>query len=226
MDFSFLSQYYKFFLSGTKNTIIISIFTVFLGVIFGIFLALMKLSKNKILKFTASTYIEFVRGTPILVQLFIIYYGLPMLGIPLPKIPGMGSEASDILAGIITLSINSTAYVAEIIRSGIQSIDKGQMEAASSLGISNKIAMRYVIIPQAFKNILPALGNEFITIIKESSIVSIIGVPELMYNTDTIRGNTFKPFAPLIVAAFIYFILTFTLSKLLNLFERRMSNHD
>lgn len=226
MDLSFLSQYYGFFLTGVKNTVLISIFTVFLGVIFGIFIALMRLSNNKILKAISGAYIEFVRGTPIMVQLFIVYYGLPSIGIPLPTIPGMGSEASDILAGIITLSINSTAYVAEIIRGGINSVNKGQMEAARSLGLTNSMAMKNVIIPQAFKNILPSLGNEFITVIKESSIVSIIGVPELMYNADTVRGNTFKAFAPLLVAAVLYFLLTFTLSKILKIFERRMATSD
>lgn len=226
MDLLFLSQYYKFFLTGLKNTIIISIFTVLLAIIFGIIFALMKLSNKKILKTIAGIYIEFIRGTPIMVQLFIIYYGLPSIGIPLPKLPGMGSEATDILAGIITLSINSTAYVAEIIRGGIQSVNKGQMEAARSLGLTNAMSMRYVIIPQALKNILPALGNEFITVIKESSIVSIIGVPEIMFNADTIRGNTFKPFAPLLIAAGLYFVLTFTLSKILKAFERRLATSD
>ncbi|WP_133628420.1 amino acid ABC transporter permease [Fonticella tunisiensis] len=213
MDFTFLNKYYMFFINGTKNTIIISIFTVLIGVILGTFLALMKLSKNKILKSIASSYIEFIRGTPVMVQMFIIYYGMN-LGLP------------DYVAGIVTLSINSSAYVAEIIRAGIQAVDKGQMEAARSLGMSHKMAMRYIIIPQAFKNILPALGNEFITVIKESSIVSVIGIPELMYNADTVRGNTFMPFAPLIVAAFIYFVLTFTLSKVVGRVERRMRAGD
>ncbi|TDT56469.1 amino acid ABC transporter membrane protein (PAAT family) [Fonticella tunisiensis] len=213
IDFTFLNKYYMFFINGTKNTIIISIFTVLIGVILGTFLALMKLSKNKILKSIASSYIEFIRGTPVMVQMFIIYYGMN-LGLP------------DYVAGIVTLSINSSAYVAEIIRAGIQAVDKGQMEAARSLGMSHKMAMRYIIIPQAFKNILPALGNEFITVIKESSIVSVIGIPELMYNADTVRGNTFMPFAPLIVAAFIYFVLTFTLSKVVGRVERRMRAGD
>ncbi len=227
MDFSFLSKYYSFFISGAKYTIILAFFTVVIGTILGLLLSLMKLSKNKILKYIAVSYIEFIRGgTPVLVQLYIIYYGLPTIGIKFPEVPILGSNFPDFFAGILALSINSGAYVAEIIRAGIQAVDKGQMEAARSLGMSESMAMKNVIIPQAFKNILPALGNEFITIIKESSIVSIIGIHELMYNADTVRGNIFRPFEPLIVAAVMYFILTFTLSKLLGVAERRMRVSD
>ncbi|AUM99359.1 arginine ABC transporter permease [Clostridium botulinum] len=226
MDFSFLSKYYSFFINGAKYTIILAFFTVVIGTILGLLLSLMKLSKNKILKYIAVSYIEFIRGTPVLVQLYIIYYGLPTIGIKFPEVPILGSNFPDFFAGILALSINSGAYVAEIIRAGIQAVDKGQMEAARSLGMSESMAMRNVIIPQAFKNILPALGNEFITIIKESSIVSIIGIHELMYNADTVRGNIFRPFEPLLVAALMYFILTFTLSKLLGVAERRMRVSD
>lgn len=216
MDFSFLPKYYLFFLNGAKYTILLAFFTVIFGSIIGLFLSLMKLSKYRPLKFLASVYIEFVRGTPILVQLYIVYYGLPALGIRLP----------DMLAGIITLSINSGSYVAEIIRAGISAVDRGQTEAARSLGMSPIMTMRYIVIPQAFKNILPALGNEFITIIKESSIVSIIGISELMYNADTVRGNTALPFEPLIIAAIMYFIMTFSLSKVIGTFERRLKVSD
>ncbi|OPJ57020.1 amino acid ABC transporter permease [Alkalithermobacter paradoxus] len=226
MDFSFLSRYYMFFLEGSKNTIFIAAFTVLFGVILGTFLALMRISNNKALSLLATSYVEFIRGTPLLVQLYIIYYGLPKLGVDFGAIPIVGTYYGDFLAGIVTLSLNSSAYVAEIIRAGIQAIDKGQMEAARSLGLNHNYAMRYVIIPQAFKNILPALGNEFIVIIKESSIVSIIGIQDLMYKADTVRGNTFQPFEPLIVAALIYFIMTFTLSKLLGKLERRMKVSD
>ncbi|HCL4445839.1 arginine ABC transporter permease [Clostridium botulinum] len=226
MDFSFLSKYYSFFTNGAKYTIILAFFTVVIGSVLGLLLSLMKLSKNKILKYIAVSYIEFIRGTPVLVQLYIIYYGLPTIGIKFPEVPILGSNFPDFFAGILALSINSGAYVAEIIRAGIQAVDKGQMEAARSLGMSESMAMKNVIIPQAFKNILPALGNEFITIIKESSIVSIIGIHELMYNADTVRGNIFRPFEPLLVAAVMYFILTFTLSKLLGVAERRMRVSD
>lgn len=216
MDFSFLSKYYLFFIDGARFTILLAFFTVLIGSVLGILLALMRLSNKKILNVIAATYIEFIRGTPILVQLYIVFYGLPNIGVTLP----------DTVAGIIALSVNSAAYIAEIVRAGIQAVDKGQMEAARSIGMSHVMGMRFIIIPQAIKNILPALGNEFITVIKESSIASIIGIHELMYNADTVRGNIFRPFEPLIVAAFMYFILTFSLSKLVGAFERRMKTSD
>lgn len=216
MDFSFLSQYGPFFLEGAKLTLILAFFTVLFGSIIGLFLSLMRLSNSKILKTVSTIYVEFIRGTPMLVQIFIIYYSLPSIGIELP----------DMVAGILALSINSGAYVSEIIRAGIQAVDKGQMEASRSLGMRYGQTMLHIIIPQAFKNILPALGNEFIVVIKESSIVSMIGLHDLMYNANIVRGNIFKPFEPLLVAALIYFIMTFILSKLLGLLERRMKAYD
>jgi len=217
LDLEFLQKYYKFFLTGTLNTLLISFFGVIFGVVIGVFLALMKMSRFRLLSKISTAYIEVIRGTPLMVQLFIIYIGLPKVtGIPFP----------DMTLGIIAVSLNSAAYVAEVIRAGIQSVDKGQMEAARSLGMPYNMAMRYIIIPQALKNILPALGNEFIVLVKESAIVSVIGVPELMYRADTVRGISYKPFAPLIVAAAIYFIITFTLSKLVAKLERRLSTGD
>ena len=216
MNFSFLPKYYMFYVVGMRNTLFLALFTVLLGVILGTFISLMRLSSKKLIKFIATAYIEFIRGTPVLIQLYIIFYSLPKIGIVLP----------DFVAAIVTLSINSAAYVAEIIRAGIQAVDKGQMEAARSLGLSHGNSMRYIIIPQAIKNILPALGNEFITVIKESSIVSFVGIAELSYNADTIRGITFIPFEPLIIAALLYFVMTFSLSKLIGHFERRMKTSD
>lgn len=217
MDLSFLSKYYMFYLDGAKFTIVLAFFTVLFGVMIGVVLALMKISDNKPLNLISTAYIEFIRGTPLMVQLYIIYFGLPSL---------TDFHLPDMTAGILALSINSGAYVAEIIRAGIQAVDKGQMEAARSLGLTKGMAMRYIIIPQAIKNILPALGNEFIVVIKESSIVSIIGIHELMYNADTVRGNTYKAFAPLIVAAIMYFVMTFALSKVMSRFERRLKTSD
>jgi His/Glu/Gln/Arg/opine family amino acid ABC transporter permease subunit len=217
VDFSYLQKYYGFFLNGTMMTLLISFFGVIFGVLLGVVFALMKLSKNILMKSFSAAYIEVVRGTPIMVQMFIVYYGLPRL---------VRMDFEDLTLGIIAVSLNSAAYVAEIIRAGILSIDKGQMEAARSLGMSHRLAMTNIIIPQAFKNILPALGNEFITLIKESAIVSIIGIHDLMYNTDTVRGNTFRPFSPLVVAAAIYFTITFSLSKLLGIMERRLRAGD
>lgn len=226
MDFSFMLEYYPFFINGAKNTILLALFAVLFGVIIGLFLALMRLSKNPVLKAISTSYIEFIRGTPVLVQIFIIYYGLGRIGIQFPNIPFIENllniEFPDFMAGIITLGINSGAYVAEIIRAGIQAVDKGQMEAARSLGMTHFMSMKYIIIPQAFRNILPALGNEFIVVIKESAIVSVIGISELMYNAQTIRGIKYQPMEPLIVAAVIYFIITFALSKALGRVERRL----
>jgi polar amino acid transport system permease protein len=226
LDFSFLKDYYSFFLNGAKFTLLLAAFTVVLGVIFGTFWALLKISKNKFLRFLASAYIEFIRGTPLLVQLYIIFYGLPLMGINFPEIKMFGDGFPRLMAGVIAMSVNSAAYVAEIIRAGIQAVDKGQMEAARSLGMPHWMSMSNIILPQAIRNILPALGNEFVVVIKESSIVSIIGIGELMFNADTVRGNTYKPFEPLIVAAVMYFCMTFPLSKLLSYAERRMRSGD
>lgn len=198
-------------------TLAISFFGVIFGTIVGVLLSLMKLSNSKIVKFISSTYIEIVRGTPLLVQIYLVYYGLPMV---------LPFDLGRMTLGTIAVLLNSAAYVAEIIRAGIQSIDIGQMEAARSLGMTKSMAMRYIIIPQAFKNILPALGNEFIVLVKESAILSVIGIHDLMYNADTLRGITYRPFIPLIYAAIIYFIITFTLSKLLGLVERRLAASD
>jgi len=213
----FITKYNSYFVKGTSTTLLVSFFGVIFGSLVGVLLSLLKLSKNKIARVVSTTYIEIVRGTPLLLQIYLVYYGLPML-LPLPD--------SRIFLGTLAVLLNSAAYVAEIIRAGIQSIDKGQMEAARSLGMSKGLSMRYIIIPQAFKNILPALGNEFIVLIKESAIISVIAIPDLMYNADTLRGITYKPFLPLIIAGVIYFIITFTLSKLLGILERRLAASD
>ena len=221
MDFSFLSEYYPYFISGTINTIIIAILTVLFGVILGTVLALLKISNSKILRAIASAYIEFIRGTPLLVQIYIIFYMISF-----PDFTLFGLEMARFIPGVIALSVNSAAYVAEIIRAGIQAVDKGQMEASRSLGFTKGQAMKYVVLPQAVKNILPALGNEFVVVIKESSIVSIIGIAELMMSANIIRGAIYRPFEPLLVVAVIYFALTFTLTRVLGVAERRMNKDD
>jgi polar amino acid transport system permease protein len=213
----FFIENYSYFLKGTSVTLLISLFGVLFGTIVGIVLALMKLSNKKVLNIISSAYIEIVRGTPLILQIFLVYHGLPKL-IPMPS--------SRIVLGTVAVFLNSAAYVAEIIRAGIQSIDKGQTEAARSLGMPEAMTMKTIIIPQAFKNILPALGNEFIVLIKESAIISVIGVQDLMYNADTLRGTTFRPFAPLIFAGIIYFIITFSISKVLGNLERRLGAGD
>ncbi|MDD6770041.1 MAG: amino acid ABC transporter permease [Inconstantimicrobium porci] len=216
MSFEFMKDYYPFFLKGAGITIVIAFFAVIFGTVLGLLLSLMKLSENKILRFIAGAYIEFVRGTPSLVQIWIVYLGLSNIGLNLP----------DLVTGIIALSLNSGAYVAEIIRAGIGAVDTGQMEAARSLGMKKSMAMREIIIPQALKNILPALGNEFIAVIKESAIVSIIGVGELMFNAQTVGGTLYNGLPPLYVAAAIYFVITFSLSRGLAKLERRLKKSD
>lgn len=216
-DGSFFSKYGTFFIQGIGGTIVISLIGVLLGSLFGGILAFMKLSKDIIARTISWIYIEFIRGTPLLVQVFLVYFGTTAV---------LGIDLSAFICGAIALVINCAAYIAEIIRAGIKAVDKGQMEAARSLGLSHSQAMNKVIMPQAIKKILPALGNEFITVIKESSIVSVIGVSELMFNAQVVQGASFDPFTPLLIAAVVYFILTFGLSRVMNVFERRMSVSD
>lgn len=208
--------------SGVKFTLIISIATIFLGLIFGTLMAFMKMSKFRLLRVIANIYVEFIRGTPVLVQIFIVFYGLPMIGIHIPEIMIGGYDLSRLVSGIFALTINTTAYVCEIVRGGIQSIEIGQTEGALALGFTNAKTMFYIILPQAFKNILPAMCNEFITIIKTSSQVSVIGIAELMYVADTIRGISFRPMSPLIIVALIYFVITFFFSTILKIVEKKL----
>ncbi|HDL4586415.1 TPA: ABC transporter permease subunit [Staphylococcus aureus] len=216
-DSGFISKYGSFFLKGIKITILISLIGVALGSILGAFVALMKLSKIKIISWIASIYIEILRGTPMLVQVFIVFFGITA---------ALGLDISALVGGTIALVINSSAYIAEIIRAGINAVDKGQMEAARSLGLNYRQTMKSVIMPQAIKNILPALGNEFVTLIKESSIVSTIGVGEIMFNAQVVQGISFDPFTPLIVAAALYFVLTFVLTRIMNMIEGRLNASD
>ncbi|HCY8515714.1 TPA: ABC transporter permease subunit [Staphylococcus aureus] len=216
-DSGFISKYGSFFLKGIKITILISLIGVALGSILGAFVALMKLSKIKIISWIASIYIEILRGTPMLVQVFIVFFGITA---------ALGLDISALVCGTIALVINSSAYIAEIIRAGINAVDKGQMEAARSLGLNYRQTMKSVIMPQAIKNILPALGNEFVILIKESSIVSTIGVGEIMFNAQVVQGISFDPFTPLLVAAALYFVLTFVLTRIMNMIEGRLNASD
>lgn len=216
MKFEFLAKYWPFYVEGLKITVIFAILTVIFGTILGVAIALMKLSKSKVLRGFAVSYINFIRGTPILIQIYIVFFGLYSFGINL-------TESN---AGVAALAINSGAYVAEIVRAGIEAVDKGQIEAARSLGLTQAATTRLVVLPQAIKNILPALCNEFIVVTKNTSMLSIIGIHDLMYNTDTIRGNTFLAFEPLIIAAIIYFTISYILTKLVGLLERRLKASD
>lgn len=217
-------KYYPFFFEGVKNTLIIAAMSVVFGLILGIFMAMMKMSSIKILKWFATAYVEFIRGTPLLVQLMFIFYGLPMVGITFPDVSFI-PNFSRFMAGVIAMSLNSCAYIAEVIRSGIQAVDAGQMEAARSIGFRYGDSMKLVILPQAVKNILPALGNEFVTVIKESSIVSVIGIADLMFRTNGVIALTYLYLPGLAITACLYFVLTFISSRLIAALEKRMK-HD
>ncbi|MBS7131223.1 MULTISPECIES: amino acid ABC transporter permease [Clostridium] len=229
LSFTFLEKYYPVFLEGIKWTISIALVTVIMGVILGSILCLMKTVKVKffniriieslltaILRIVSNVYVEIIRGTPLLLQIYLVFFGLPALGVK------FGAFTSCVIA----LSLNSAAYVSEIIRAGIEAVDKGQMEAARSLGMTEAKGMIYIVIPQAIKNILPAIGNEFVAVIKESSMASTIGVAEIMYAVNVVKGATWKSFEPLIVAAVCYFTITFTLGRLLGILERRLKASD
>ena len=219
-------EYIDLIKQGMICTLSLSALTVLFGFILALFLAICRLSNIKIAKFLATVYVEVLRATPLLVQLFIVYNVL-LAGVSLPKFRMLGFIRFErFLPGVIALSLNSGAYLSEIIRSGIQSIDGGQTEAARSLGMTQWQNMKLIVLPQAIKNILPAIANEFVTIIKESSICYTIGVQEIMYGVNSIKGATFSIGEPLIIAAVVYFCLTFPTSKIIAYFERRMSRGD
>ncbi len=208
-------KYWPLFLEGATTTVLLSFFSVIVGVGCGTLMALARLSSNKFLSKAAKVYIDIIRGTPLLVQLYLVYFGLATV-----------LDLNDFVSGVIAVSVNTTAYIAEIIRSGIQSVDKGQMEAARSMGMPKRMAMRQIIFPQAMKNILPAIGNEFATLIKETSIVSLIGIHDLMYSSDTVRGATFTVFIPLLMTAFLYFVMTTTIAFFMDKLERKLQASD
>lgn len=200
-------------LQGAKLTVQLTSIAVFFGIILGTIAGMIRLSKGP-LRLAAASYIDIIRGTPLLVQTFLIFYGLPsLISRPIPAYT----------AAVLALSINSGAYVGEIVRAGIQSIDKGQWEAAASLGLSGSQTMGLIILPQAFRRILPPLGNEFIALLKDSSLVSIIALEELVRKGQIIIGRTFRPFEVWLAVAIIYFVMTFIVSRLVNVVERKVT---
>ena len=222
LDFSFIAEYMPYYFKGIKYTLLISFVAVLFGAIFGSILFYMKSSnfriwKIKPLKILAVAYIEIIRGTPMILQIFIVYAGAE---------PFLGIDLTALQSAFIAIALNSAAYVSEIVRAGIDAVDKGQMEAARSLGMKKSTAMILIVAPQAIRNILPAIGNEFVTVIKESSMASVVGVGELMYAAKIVQGSTYRSLEPLIVAAGFYFILTFTLGRVISLIERRMKVSD
>lgn len=221
MDFSFVNDYYLSYLQGAGVTVLLSFLALLFGFIVGLVACVCKISKNIILRWIANIYIEVIRDTPLLVQVMIIAFGFPMiLGVKYPTMFGYDDTFTGV---VIALILNSGAYIAEILRSGISSVDKGQMEASRSLGLTYLQSMRYIIVPQAVKNILPALANEFISLVKESAIVAFVGVTDIMFVANSVKNSTYNGFGPYLFAALIYFVITFTLSKLVGLLEKKMT---
>jgi polar amino acid transport system permease protein len=252
-NFPKIAPYAKLFWQGMAVTVLLSMFTVAIGFVLALILSSMRMSKfyplaflgldkeghqrergfgvtlgkfNPI-AFLATAYVEILRATPVIVQVAIIYYGVFGALIQLPSFTFLGFiKFERFFPGVVALGMNSGAYLCEIMRSGIQSIDGGQTEAARSLGMSQGLTMRYIILPQAIKNILPAIANEFVVIIKESAITYTIGVQDIMSAVNAVRGATFIIIEPLLVATAIYFCLCFPTSKVIAYFERRMSRGD
>ena len=211
---------WKYIVDGLKITLIVTIFAVLIGVLLGFLIAIVrtthdKTGKLKILNAICKVYLTVIRGTPVVVQLMIIYFII------------FGSvDISKVLVAIIAFGINSGAYVAEIFRSGIMSIDNGQFEAGRSLGLNYAQTMMYIIMPQAFKNVLPTLCNEFISLLKETSVSGYIALQDLTKGGDIIRCRTYDAFMPLIAVALIYLAMVMIFTKLVSLLERRLRNSD
>ena len=199
---------------GAGITIQITAISVGLGLIIGMFVGIARICNVKVLRALATVYIDFLRGTPLLVQVFLIYFALPMV---------VGQRVDPFIAAITACGINSGAYIAEIFRAGIQAIDEGQMEAGRSLGMSWVQTMRYIIVPQAFKNVIPPLGNEFIALLKDSSLVSVIGFEELTRRGQLIIARTYGSLEIWITVALIYLVMTLTISRLVSYMEKRLA---
>ncbi|HIS97020.1 MAG TPA: amino acid ABC transporter permease [Candidatus Scatomorpha pullistercoris] len=216
-------SYWQLFLQGVVCTVLLSALAVFFGFIIALILALMRMGRIPPLRWLATAYVELFRATPMVVQVWIVYFvASELLNLPRYMIFGV-IRFERFLPGVIALSLNSGAYLCEIIRSGIGSIPIGQTEAARSLGLPGGKTMRLIVLPQAMKNILPALANEFVTIIKESSITYVIGVQEIMSAANSVKGATYRALEGLVVAAGLYFCLCFPTSKIIAHFERKMS---
>ena len=216
-DFSLIWNSLPLLLAGAGVTIEITAIAVGLGFILGLITSVCRLSSVKILRGIAICYVNIIRGTPMLVQIFLIYFALPMV---------IGERINPFVAAVAACFINSGAYVSEIFRAGIQSVDKGQMEAGRSLGLSWMQTMRYVILPQAFKHVIPPLGNEFISMTKETSLVSVIGFEELTRRGQLIIAKTYGSFEIWLTVAAIYLVLTLSIARLVSYLERRFATDD
>jgi polar amino acid transport system permease protein len=216
-DIDLVLRSFPLLLMGAGVTIQVTVLSVGFGLLIGMFVGIARLSTTWIVKMLATIYVDFIRGTPLLVQIFIIYFALPIV---------VGQRIDPFIAAITACSVNSGAYVAEIFRGGIQSIDQGQMEAGRSLGMTWAQTMRFIILPQAFKRIIPPLGNEFIAMLKDSSLVSVIGFEELTRRGQLIIARTYGSFEIWLTVAFIYLVMTLTIARLVDYLERRYKIDD
>ncbi len=210
-DFSIIMEYLPYFPKAALITLEVTALGILLGLVFGLITAFLRISKYKIIQYPARIYIFLVRGTPLLLQLFLIYYGMANI-IQIPPFP----------SAVIALGFHNGAYIGEIFRGAIQSISRGQMEAARSIGMSYSLAMRRIILPQAFKRAIPPLGNQFIIALKDSSLASTITVPELLLKARQFGSSTFRYMEMLIAAAFFYIILTTIFTSLVRLIENKL----
>lgn len=204
-----------FLLKATSITLFLAVVSMAIGLVLGLFTALMRISKNALLYRIASVYVSAIRGTPLLVQIYLVYFGLPQIGI----------EFSALLSGIVALSLNSGAYLSESFRAAILSIDGGQTEAAHSLGMTYGQTMRRIILPQSIRTAIPTIGNEYIGLIKDTSLVSVITVTELLYQTTLIVAKTFRPLSLYMAAAVIYWVVCTIFVYIINKIEKRSSQH-
>jgi His/Glu/Gln/Arg/opine family amino acid ABC transporter permease subunit len=214
IDWTIISEYFPIFMKGLQMTLLISVISIILGFVGGILIGMCRISRNPLVYGASTVYVEAFRGTPLLIQIFLIYLGLPQLGIYVD---------SPLVAGLIALSLNSAAYQSEIFRGGVQSISVGQIEAARSLGMTYNQALFNVVIPQALRNALPPYTNEFITMIKDSSLVMTIGVLELTLRGKLISATTGQSIPVLLFVAVLYFVMTFCTSRVLRYVERRFA---
>ena len=213
LDFTAVVPRLPYLLKAAWVTVEASVLVLFFGTLFGIVMGVLRVSPIKIVRFAAATYINIIRGTPLLIQLFLIYFGLPSLGINL----------SAFFSGILGMSINSAGYVGEIVRGGIEAIPKGQWEAGKVLGLSYLKTMHFVVMPQAIRNMLPAFGNEFVSLIKESSLLSTLAITELTMAGQQVRSATYASFETFIVVGIMYFCMTSVATGCLRLVERKWS---
>ncbi|EJO23317.1 MULTISPECIES: amino acid ABC transporter permease [Selenomonas] len=216
-DMNLVVNSFPLLLIGAGVTIQITVLSTAIGFVIGLIVGVARISNLRVLRMLAEVYVEFFRGTPLLVQIFLFYFALPVI---------TGQRIDPFIAAISACGINSGAYVAEIFRAGIQSVDDGQMEAGRSLGMTWLQTMRYIIVPQAFKRVIPPLGNEFIAMLKDSSLVSVIGFEELTRRGQLIIAKTYGSFEIWMSVAVIYLVMTLTISRFVAYLERRYRVHD